>query len=68
MEINMDTSQIERPYCFPQSSQLRKGIHGFLLGAFIQLGLHMINTVPEGIRVKIRGGVTIYYIQYHQVV
>ena len=35
-----------------------------LLGAFIQLGIHMVDTVPEGIRVKIRGGsqYTIYNI------
>ena len=32
-----------------------------LLGAFIQLGLHMVDTVPEGIRVKIRGGHNILY-------
>ena len=32
-----------------------------LLGAFIQLGIHMVDTVPEGIRVKIRGGHNILY-------
>ena len=27
-----------------------------LLGAFIQLGIHMVDTGSEGIRVKIKGG------------
>ena len=31
-----------------------------LLGAFIQLGIHMVDTGSEGIRVKIKGGVTLY--------
>ena len=37
-----------------------------LLGVFIQLGIHMIDTAPEGIRIKIRDQGLIYNVQYDQ--
>ena len=39
--------------CFPNPVSFERRMQHVLLGVFIQLGIHMVDTVPEGIRVKI---------------
>ena len=61
-----DSDIIDRD-CFPNPVGFERRMQQVLLEVFIQLGLHMVDTVPGGIRIKIRC-VTIYNIQSHQVV